>query len=60
MSEAAIADRAERYLETLRELSPDALRVVDKLPTNFLFLGLIGAALPDARIIHLVRHPIDT
>jgi hypothetical protein len=34
--------------------------VVDKLPTNFLFLGLIHAALPGARIIHLRRHPIDT
>lgn len=60
MSEAALADLGERYLGALRGLSPDALRVVDKLPTNFLFLGLIHAALPGARIIHLLRHPIDT
>jgi tetratricopeptide (TPR) repeat protein len=60
MSDAALADLGNRYLQALRELSPDAPRVVDKLPTNFLFLGLIHAALPGARIIHLVRHPIDT
>ena len=59
-SDAALADLGDRYLQALRQLSPDALRVVDKLPTNFLFLGLIHAALPGARIIHLRRHPIDT
>ena len=59
-SDAALADLGKCYLEALRLLSPDALRVVDKLPTNFLFLGLIHAALPGARIIHLRRHPIDT
>jgi tetratricopeptide (TPR) repeat protein len=60
VSDAALADLGDRYLQTLRQLSPDALRVVDKLPTNFLFLGLIHAALPGARIIHLRRHPLDT
>ncbi len=60
LSDSSLADLGSRYLGVLRELSPDALRVVDKLPTNFLSLGLIHAALPRARIIHLVRHPIDT
>ena len=59
-SDAALLELGNRYLEALRQLSPDALRVVDKLPTNFLFLGLIHAAMPGARIIHLRRHPIDT
>ena len=58
--DAALAELGDRYLQLLRQLSPEALRVVDKLPTNFLFLGLIHAALPGARIIHLRRHPIDT
>ena len=48
------------YLGLLRGLDADAARVVDKLPTNFLALGLIHAALPQARIIHLRRNPIDT
>jgi tetratricopeptide (TPR) repeat protein len=60
MSETALAELGDRYLQALRELSPGALRVVDKLPTNFLFLGLIHAALPGARVIHMVRHPLDT
>lgn len=59
-SDEALADLGDRYLQALRQLSADELRVVDKLPTNFLFLGLIHAALPGARIIHLRRHPIDT
>jgi tetratricopeptide (TPR) repeat protein len=51
---------ARDYLQLLERLSPDAVRVVDKMPANFLSLGLIHAALPKARIIHLERHPIDT
>jgi hypothetical protein len=35
-------------------------RVVDKMPANFFYAGLIHAAFPRARIIHLRRHPIDT
>lgn len=31
---------------------------VDKTPSNFLYLGLIALALPNARIIHLRRHPL--
>jgi hypothetical protein len=33
---------------------------VDKMPLNFMSVGLIAAAFPQARIIHLKRHPIDT
>ncbi len=48
------------YLELLKNLSADAPRVVDKMPANFWCLGLIHEALPEARIIHLQRHPVDT
>lgn len=34
-------------------------RVVDKTPANFLYLGLIARALPQARIIHVRRQPVD-
>lgn len=51
---------AQAYLRQLGEFSPDARRVVDKMPTNFRLLGLIHAALPNARIIHMERDPIDT
>jgi Flp pilus assembly protein TadD len=48
------------YLRLLQEHSLEALRVIDKMPTNFLHLGLIHAALPEARIISMRRDPIDT
>jgi tetratricopeptide (TPR) repeat protein len=51
---------ASDYLDRLTALSGQALRVVDKLPANFLYAGLIHAAFPQARIIHMRRHPIDT
>jgi tetratricopeptide (TPR) repeat protein len=50
----------EDYLGLLRSVSSGLSTVVDKMPTNFLFLGLIRAALPHARFIHMRRHPIDT
>src|SRR6202034_1474779 len=36
------------------------IRIVDKLPENFLRIGLIRRILPKARIIHTMRDPIDT
>ena len=60
LPDATLAGFGTAYLDLLQRLSADALRVVDKLPTNFLFLGLIHAALPHARIIHMRRNPIDT
>jgi hypothetical protein len=60
MSDAVLAGLSNGYVELLQRLSADAPRVVDKYPTNFLLLGLIHAALPNARIIHMRRNPIDT
>jgi tetratricopeptide (TPR) repeat protein len=57
---STLAALAEEYLRQLANLSGDALRMVDKMPTNFANLGLIHAALPGARIIHMQRNPIDT
>ena len=57
---AHLRELAADYLGRLHELSGDALRVVDRMPTNFPFLGLIQAALPNARIIHMQRDPLDT
>ena len=48
------------YLELLAQRDPRAARITDKLPTNFMAIGLIHAGLPDARIIHLERNPLDT
>ena len=37
-----------------------APRFIDKMPINFMYCGLIAKALPGARIVHLVRDPMDT
>jgi tetratricopeptide (TPR) repeat protein len=60
LSDSTLAGFGDAYLELIQRLSADAPRVVDKMPTNFLFLGLIHAALPNARIIHMRRNPVDT
>jgi tetratricopeptide (TPR) repeat protein len=56
----AISAIADGYLARSAQAPAEALRVVDKMPANFLYAGLIHAVFPRARIIHLRRHPIDT
>lgn len=48
------------YLQTLRRHDAAAPRIVDKLPMNFFYLGAIRRALPNAKIIHVMRDPLDT
>jgi Tfp pilus assembly protein PilF len=50
---------AGAYLRELRALAPDKSRIVDKMPGNFNYLGLVGLMLPGAKIIHCVRDPRD-
>jgi len=59
LSAAVIDETAGKYLGYLTERNGRAFRVVDKLPTNFLHLGLIATLLPNARIIHCRREPLD-
>jgi Flp pilus assembly protein TadD len=49
-----------RYVADIAPLAPQAARIVNKMPSNFLFAGLVHLALPNARIIHTVRDPLDT
>jgi tetratricopeptide (TPR) repeat protein len=56
----AIAAAAEKYLSLLANFSAGASRVVDKMPANFMNLGLIHAAFPQARVLHMCRNPLDT
>ena len=48
------------YLDAAGATAPGAERITDKMPANFSFVGLIHLALPNARIIHLRRDPVDT
>jgi tetratricopeptide (TPR) repeat protein len=57
---ALLASMSAEYLARLEAAAGGAARVTDKMPGNFLYAGLIHAALPRARIIHMQRHPFDT
>ena len=48
------------YIQSTRPHTGNTKRFIDKLPLNFLYCGLIARALPEATIIHLTRHPMDT
>lgn len=50
----------EGFARRLGDLAPGALRVTDKTPQNFCYLGLVHLMLPNAKIIHCVRDPVDT
>lgn len=60
LTEDKINTITRRYLDGLAGLSPAAVRVVDKMPGNFMHLGLIELLFPDARVIHCTRDPMDT
>ncbi len=47
------------YLSGIKRLAPSSSHVTDKMPANFVYLGLIHLALPSAIIIHTVRDPVD-
>ncbi len=60
LTQTAVDKLAGQYLHRLRSFSADASRVTDKMPQNFLHLGLIRKLFPAARIIHCTRDPRDT
>jgi tetratricopeptide (TPR) repeat protein len=51
---------ADTYLAEVQSKADGALRITDKLLTNFFFAGLIQLLFPNAKIIHTRRNPVDT
>jgi tetratricopeptide (TPR) repeat protein len=49
----------EQYLENTRVYRSGAPLFIDKMPNNFLHIGLIRLILPKARIIDARRHPMS-
>ncbi len=47
----------KRYLMKLKSLSNGNMFVTDKMPQNFYYLGLLTAAIPEAKIVHVQRDP---
>ena len=50
----------ESYIESTRGITGDTPHFIDKLPFNYLNIGLICLALPQAKIVHVTRDPMDT
>jgi tetratricopeptide (TPR) repeat protein len=60
MTEADFAGLGQAYLQRTEVLAQGRARLVDKMPGNFMYAGLIPLILPGARIIHARRNPVDT
>jgi tetratricopeptide (TPR) repeat protein len=61
----SLRERGDRYVQALDALAraagiPAAKRVVDKMPGNYYWSGTIPFILPQARLVHTRRHPVDT
>jgi tetratricopeptide (TPR) repeat protein len=48
------------YLRATHQAAAGKSHLIDKMPSNFLYAGIIARALPNARIIHCRRDPMDT
>jgi tetratricopeptide (TPR) repeat protein len=59
LTKESVTAWGDEYIERTRKLSADSF-ITDKMPANYMALGLISLALPNAKIIHVKRNPIDT
>lgn len=59
LPELDYAELGARYLAQTQWRAQGARFFIDKLPTNWMVAGLIRRALPQARILNLVRDPMD-
>jgi hypothetical protein len=60
LDQAGLGAWGADYVAGLHRRAPDAGRITDKMPANFLAIGLIHMMLPNAKIIHVNRNPVDT
>ena len=60
LDQARLTAWGAEYVAGLQRRAPDARRITDKMPANFLAVGLIHLMLPNAKIIHVNRNPVDT
>lgn len=54
-----LRELGQKYLDQVWKLAPEARYITDKMPHNFRWLGLIPLMLPNAKIIHSMRDPMD-
>jgi tetratricopeptide (TPR) repeat protein len=54
-----LQELGDEYIEKIRKHSGSAKYIIDKMPHNFLYIGFIKTILPNAKIIHCTRNPMD-
>ena len=54
------AQVGQRFLDRSAWRAKGRPYLTEKLPSNFLNVGFIGRALPQAKVLHMVRDPVDT
>ena len=60
MTSTGLDKLAKQYLDELDHAEEGIQYVTDTMPMNFMHIGLIELMLPNARIIHCRRNPMDT
>jgi tetratricopeptide (TPR) repeat protein len=60
LDQSQLSAWSKKYLDSLQRHAPNARFITDKMPLNFLAVGLIHLMLPNAKIIHVKRNPVDT
>lgn len=60
MNHGELTRRGQQYVQQLQQRAPGARHITDKMPANYLGVGLIHLMLPNAKIVHVRRNPVDT
>ena len=53
-------EMGQKYANRTKRHCQDSQRITNKMPHNFLYVGLIHIILPESKIIHCKRDPLDT
>jgi tetratricopeptide (TPR) repeat protein len=60
MKKEELTRRITDYARQVDSRAPGMHRITDKMPANFQMIGVIHSLLPNAKIIHVMRNPMDT
>ncbi|TAK75228.1 MAG: sulfotransferase family protein [Gammaproteobacteria bacterium] len=60
LTDQEFAMLGEKYLDRTWKLAADKNFIIDKMPGNCFYIGMIYRMLPTAKIIHAIRDPMDS
>lgn len=60
LTPSLLTEYGNQYIKSVKVMAPTSKKITDKMPANYLMMGLIPLMLPNAKIIHVKRDPIDT